>query len=159
MRTTEVTGEVCAPATWYSVAGDLYRVVADGTQTSRAYALTEAIVTPGNGPPPHVHTREAEGFYVLSGTVNFFVAGREHTLRAGEFLAAPAGIEHRYVNPGPGPARLLVWIQPAGFEEFFREVGTPLTGDDLRAVPMRPEAAARLVAVAERYGVTVRVGE
>ena len=29
--------------------------------------MMEAIVPPGHGPPPHIHSREDEAFYVLEG--------------------------------------------------------------------------------------------
>jgi hypothetical protein len=36
-----------------------------GEDTEGRYAQWEAIVPPGGGPPPHVHSREEEGFYIL----------------------------------------------------------------------------------------------
>ena len=50
-----------------AVVGDVYRFLATSEDTNGQYALWEAIVTPGGGPPPHVHSREEEGFYVLEG--------------------------------------------------------------------------------------------
>jgi mannose-6-phosphate isomerase-like protein (cupin superfamily) len=38
-----------------------------------AFSLLEAILVPGNEPPPHVHTREDELFYVLEGDFDVFV--------------------------------------------------------------------------------------
>src|ERR1700754_3843878 len=35
--------------------------------TAGAFALVEASVPPGGGPPPHLHTREDEAFYLLDG--------------------------------------------------------------------------------------------
>ena len=48
-----------------AVVGDVYRFLATGEDTNGKYALWEALVPPGGGPPPHVHSREEEGFYVL----------------------------------------------------------------------------------------------
>jgi hypothetical protein len=47
-----------------AVVGDVYRFLATGAETNGKYALWEAIVLPGGGPPPHVHSREEEGFYI-----------------------------------------------------------------------------------------------
>jgi hypothetical protein len=41
-----------------AVVGDVYRFLATGEDTSGKYALWEAIVPPGGGPTPHVHSRE-----------------------------------------------------------------------------------------------------
>lgn len=47
-----------------AVVGDVYRFLATGEDTGGKYALWEALVGPGGGPPPHIHSREEEGFYV-----------------------------------------------------------------------------------------------
>ncbi len=47
------------------------------------YALWEAIVPPGGGPPPHTHSREEEGFYVLEGEITFYVEGQPFVATAG----------------------------------------------------------------------------
>ncbi len=49
------------------VIGDRYTIKCCGNDTSGAYALLEAIVPPGGGPPPHFHSREDKAFYVLEG--------------------------------------------------------------------------------------------
>ncbi len=42
------------------VVGDVYRFLATGEDTGGKYAMWEAIVPPGGGPPPHIHSREEE---------------------------------------------------------------------------------------------------
>ena len=56
-----------------AVVGDVYRFLATGEETQGRYAILEAIVPPGGGPPPHVHSREEEGFYILEGEITFMV--------------------------------------------------------------------------------------
>src|SRR6266478_521702 len=46
----------------FSAVGDVYRVLASGRQTGNVYALSEIRVSPNNGPPPHIHSREDECF-------------------------------------------------------------------------------------------------
>jgi hypothetical protein len=41
-----------------AVVGDVYQYPATGEDTNGKYALCEAIMSPGGGPPPHVHSRE-----------------------------------------------------------------------------------------------------
>jgi len=50
-----------------AVVGDVYRFLATGDETDGRYAMFEAFVLPGGGPPPHTHSREEESFYVLEG--------------------------------------------------------------------------------------------
>jgi hypothetical protein len=52
-----------------AVVGDVYRFLATGDNTLGTYGLWEAIDPPGGGPPPHVHSREEERFYILEGEI------------------------------------------------------------------------------------------
>ena len=74
-----------------AVVGDVYRFLATGEDTNGKYALWEAIVPPGGGPPPHVHSREEEGFYVLEGEITFTVNGERIVAKAGMFANMPVG--------------------------------------------------------------------
>ena len=68
-----------------AVVGDVYRFLATGEDTNGKYALWEAIVPPGGGPPPHVHSREEEGFYVLEGEITFTIGDQRLVASAGTF--------------------------------------------------------------------------
>ena len=52
-------------AVW--VVGDHYTVKASGEDTGGGFALIEVLVPSQSGPPPHIHRREDEAFYVLEG--------------------------------------------------------------------------------------------
>ena len=77
-----------------AVVGDVYRFLATGEDTDGRYALFEAVVGPGGGPPPHVHSREEEGFYVLDGEITFTVNGERVVARPGTFANMPVGTPH-----------------------------------------------------------------
>ena len=47
----------------------------------------------------HAHAREDEAFLVLEGTLEMHFRDRVVTLRAGELLVVPAGVEHKPVAP------------------------------------------------------------
>ena len=49
------------------VFGELGRCKVTRDQTGGAYPPFEATTHRGEGPPPHVHPREDEAFYVLEG--------------------------------------------------------------------------------------------
>src|SRR5437762_13838694 len=63
----------------FSAVGDVYRVLASGRQTGDVYTLSEIRVSPNNGPPPHIHSREDESFFVLEGEVEFQVGDEKIT--------------------------------------------------------------------------------
>lgn len=103
-------------------AGDEYRYLATGAHTDGEYFMLEAVVPPGAGPPPHVQTREEEGFYMLEGTLTFYPEGKEVVAGPGTFLNVPRGVVHNFKNLTDEPARVLIWFAPAGIEEMFSEM-------------------------------------
>src|SRR5256885_13579158 len=102
--------------------------MATGEDTNGKYAMWEAIVPPGGGPPPHVHSREEEGFYVLEGEIAFTVNGERVVAAAGTFANMPVGTPHSFKNESGQPARMLISRAPAGLEQVFFEFCVPLGG-------------------------------
>src|SRR3712207_1001584 len=80
--------------------GDHYTFLVTGEESGGAYFAMDALVPPGGGPPPHIHTREDETFYILEGEVEFLV-GEELTVAGpGAFVNVPRGTVHRFRNTG-----------------------------------------------------------
>jgi quercetin dioxygenase-like cupin family protein len=138
-----------------AVVGDVYRFLATGDDTNGKYALWEAIVPPGGGPPPHVHSREEEGFYVLEGEITLQVGDRRLVAAAGTFANMPVGTPHSFKNEGTQPAKMLISVAPAGLEQMFFEFGVPLPEGSTTALPPRKEEIEKLLAVAPRYGIEI----
>lgn len=96
-----------------------------GKDTGSAWSLSRLDVPAGfvsTAPPPHYHTREEESFYVLEGTVTFQIGDREVRAPAGSFIKSPRNLVHRFSNPDPVGASLLVIGSPAGIEEYLIEI-------------------------------------
>src|ERR1700677_4992035 len=94
------------------VVGDIYRFLAVGEDTDGRYATWEATVPPGGGPPPHVHSREEESFYILEGELTLYVGEQRLAARAGTFANVPVGTLHRFCNESGKPVRLLITVTP-----------------------------------------------
>jgi uncharacterized cupin superfamily protein len=92
-----------------AVVGDLYRFLATGEDTNGKYAMWEAIVPPDGGPPPHVHSREDEGFYILEGEITLQVGEKRIVATAGMFANMPVGTPHSFKNETARPARMLIF--------------------------------------------------
>lgn len=137
------------------VVGDVYRFLATGAETGGTYALWEALVPPGGGPPPHLHTREVEGFYVLEGEVTFLLNGAKHVAGPGVHVSVPLRTMHSFKNESAEPARMLIMAAPAGLEEMFFEVGVPLSQDAKNAPATSVHEIERLLAASARYGVEI----
>jgi quercetin dioxygenase-like cupin family protein len=138
-----------------AVVGDVYRFLATGQETNGKYALWEALVPPGGGPPPHVHSREEEGFYVLDGEITFTVNGERVVAKAGTFANMPVGTPHSFKNESDRPARMLISVAPAGLEQMFFEVGVPLAEGATTASPPSKDEIEKLLAVAPSYGIDI----
>lgn len=136
------------------VLGDLYEFKAVSEDTHGAFATWETTVTPElPGPPPHIHHREDETFYVLEGEVELSADGRLIVATTGAFVNIPKGTLHTFRNAGTKPAKLLVSVVPGGFEKFFDEVGEPVT--DPNSPPAGPPDVEKVMAVAPRYGLEI----
>jgi len=139
----------------FSAAGDVYRVLAGGDQTGGVYALSEIRVSPNNGPPPHVHSREDESFFVLEGEVTFQIGAETIVAKPGTFIQGPRGIPHAFRNNGEGAARMLVFVAPPGFEKFVNEFAQPVPSFDSPAISMDQKEVERLLAAAPKYGIQI----
>jgi quercetin dioxygenase-like cupin family protein len=140
-----------------AIVGDVYRFLATGDDTDGKYALFEAIVTPGGGPPPHVHSREEEGFYILEGEITLTIDGKPVIARTGTFANLPVGVAHSFKNESGKPARMLISVAPAGLEQMFFEIGVPVLPGATAAPPPTKEDIDKLLAVAPRYGIEIRL--
>ena len=128
----------------YWVMGDLFTYLVTGAESEGNYFTLEVAVSPGGGPPPHIHHLEDEQFYVLEGELTFSVGGQTHPGSRGDFVHIPRGTVHAFKN-GPTPARLLATFSPAGIEGFFRAVGE-LATEGSTPLPVTAETIARLLA-------------
>ena len=134
------------------IVGDTMTLKATGESTGGSLVLIENLTAPGSGPPPHIHTREDEFFYVLDGTFEVRIGDERHALGAGGYAYVPRGTVHNFRNTAATPSRLLVGFTPAGMEGFFREAGRPAT-DDGPAPRVDADEIARTIAAAPKYGV------
>ena len=112
-----------------------------GEQTGGALSVVEHPFPVGALVGPHMHTREDEYSIVLEGEIGFRSGDREAVLAPGGYITKPRGELHAMWNAGGTPARMIEIINPAGFENFFREVVDMVEADSpLEAVV--PLAAA-----------------
>jgi quercetin dioxygenase-like cupin family protein len=114
-------------------------VLADAPQTNRKLSVVLHELEPGEKSAPHMHTLEDEGFFVLEGTVTFFMPHDDLVIEAGprEFVWHPIDRAHSF-QAGDQPAKLLQFIVPGKdvvpsyFEAVAEHAGT--TPDELKAL-------------------------
>jgi quercetin dioxygenase-like cupin family protein len=108
-----------------AIAGDTYTILLSGTDTAGRFTLIDMHVPAGGGPPPHRHDFE-ESFILLDGELQATFRGEKRIVRAGETIHIPANAPHQFHNASSKPVRMLCICSPAGQEEFFKELATPV---------------------------------
>lgn len=140
------------------VVGDTYTFKATGDDTAGRLFVWEADIPPAAGPPPHIHHHQDEAYYLLEGELEVFDGEESFTAGAGSFVFIPRGTVHCFRNGTQSSARMLVWMTPAGFEQFFLEVGQPARPGET-APPLNSEEMAKTIAAAPKYGMELRLPE
>jgi quercetin dioxygenase-like cupin family protein len=107
------------------LVGDTYTITVTGAETAGRFCVIDMHIPPGGGPPPHRHDFE-ETFILLEGEMEATFRGQKSIVKAGETVNIPANAPHRFHNTSPNATRLLCICSPAGQDEFFKEVGTPV---------------------------------
>ena len=143
-------------AAW--VVGDHYTVKASGQDTGGAFTLIEVLVPPQSGPPPHLHHREDEAFYVLEGEFEVHVDNERLVATAGSWITLARGSVHHFKNISPRPAKMLILATPAGLDQFFLEAGREAEDTSPESGAATSDDRARLLAIAPKYGIEIKAG-
>lgn len=109
---------------WQLMGSTLISYLADSEDTNGAYCLLEALSMPGSEPPPHVHSREDEMFYILEGELDVFVGANVFAAAAGGCVFLPRLKPHAFIIRSPS-LRMLALFTPGGIEEKFRSMSIP----------------------------------
>jgi quercetin dioxygenase-like cupin family protein len=80
----------------------------------------ENVVSPGSGPPMHIHHLQEEAVTIEQGRIGYRRAGEpERFAGPGETVVFKAGEEHKFWNPGEVDVRGTGYIEPADNIEYF----------------------------------------
>ncbi len=139
------------PAFWGP--GDRYTFLVTGAQSDGAYFIMEALVPPDGGPPPHIHLREQESFYLLDGTLDIQMGDTVVQASRGDFVHIPCGTVHCFRNTGQNTARMLLIFSPGGIERFFEETLEPVVERTVPQPANMDAVVARYVEAAPRHGL------
>ena len=108
------------PHTIDNGGGERLTFVGIGHDDRGEYLEIRNEVAPGAGPPMHVHHLQEEGMTVERGTIAYQVLGEEERRAGpGETVVFPAGVAHRFWNPGEDELACTGFVRPAGNLEYF----------------------------------------
>ena len=100
--------------------GESLTFVARGTDDRGEYLEVRNTVSPGAGPPMHVHHFQEEGLTVESGTIGYEeLDGEEHRAGPGETATFAPGVAHRFWNAGDDDLVCTGFIRPPDNIEYF----------------------------------------
>jgi quercetin dioxygenase-like cupin family protein len=120
-------------STWYK--GLLISQLAGEADTDGAFDLVVSKMRRGTEPPPHVHSREDEFFYVLDGNLNIYTEGQVLGVSTGECVFLPKGNPHAYLIQTAG-IDVLALMTPGGFLNAVNKMNAP--AEKMEVPPMMP---------------------
>src|SRR5258706_4829368 len=89
-----------------------------------AFDLVIGKMRQGTEPPPHVHSREDEFFYILSGEMKVYADGEVFQVTAGECMSLPRGKSHAWLITSD-EVHLIAVITPGGFFDAINTMNAP----------------------------------
>jgi quercetin dioxygenase-like cupin family protein len=154
MNAKDTAGQpfVRAPAagSTLNVLGATHIYKATAAETGGSFSLWEAVFPPGTGAPPHIHTREDEAFYVLSGELLIEFEGEPapHRVGPGGFFFGARDRRHAIRNVSDQQTRVLILSAPSvGLDQMFAEL-------DAATAAGMPDIG-KLAAITAKYGVII----
>jgi mannose-6-phosphate isomerase-like protein (cupin superfamily) len=125
-----------------------WQLLATGETTGGVAIVGEARVPPHTAPVGlHVHSREDEIVYVVSGTLTFVIGERRFEAGPGTLVWMPKEVPHAFANLGDEPVWSVGTIVPAGIEPMFLEQAEYMAG------LQGPPDPKRIAEIGARYGV------
>ncbi len=107
----------------YEWSADHTFVKVSAQDTGGQYTLMEDNLKANFALGLHMHRYHAETFYILEGSVDFYVDGDWMTAESGTCLHVPPGVPHACIMAkGCEAARMLMIYQPSGFDQFLAEM-------------------------------------
>jgi quercetin dioxygenase-like cupin family protein len=107
-------------------------------------------VAPGAAIPVHRHRNEDELIFIHTGEGILTLGEGTTRVSTGAMVYGPRGIWHGVENTGTEPLTWCAIFSPAGFEQYFKEIGVA-PGDE-RQLP----TTERVNAIAKKYGLQFR---
>jgi quercetin dioxygenase-like cupin family protein len=115
-------------STWYK--GILISNLATEQDTGGAFECVVTKMRKGTEPPPHVHEREHEMFYVLEGVLNVYVGDECFQAAAGECVFLPKLKAHAF-RIQSSEVHMLALMTPGGFMRASAMMAIPAQSLDI----------------------------
>lgn len=96
------------------------------------FSVVEYVVPARFSPPPVLHrqTREDVAVYIIEGELHYWFADGDAIAGPGALVQLPRMAWNRWANERDEPCRMLAIFTPAGFEQYFLDLGTAMAASD-----------------------------
>ena len=141
MNATDQTETIKTISGYRRYQGGYFKVLIAPEATQNNMALPEMALPKGAEPPPHIHTREDESFYLQEGEIIFYIGDKTIHAHAGDAVFAPRRIAHHFKIQSAS-AKFLNLITPGNLLYYFLEFSEPETGAVPVIAPQGPPSAA-----------------
>lgn len=118
----------------WNVGGAIICKVSSAASHGR-YTVLELILAPQAGPPLHVHRREDEIFFVLTGQCTVGAEEQVWQVEAGDTVLFPRGVPHFFRNESAQECRVLITAVPGGLDHYFDELHAAIAGGQADTIP------------------------
>ncbi len=99
-------------------------------------------------------TNEEESWYLLDGEMAWIVGNKEIIAKQGSFIHLPRLLPHTFANKSHKPAQMITTYAPAGFKNWFLEIGTPAIDlQELTPPEVTEENMKKAGELAKKYGL------
>ena len=106
----------------FSFLGFPTKILVSGTDSGGTSALFDIKIPGNSGPPAHIHSREDEVYLIKRGTFQFLMDGVCLQAGPGASVYMPKGHFHAFKNISKEAGEQLMFVYPAGIEQFFWEL-------------------------------------
>lgn len=120
-----------------SYMGGFFKVLIAPETTQGSMALLEMTLPRGVEPPPHMHTKEDESFYLQEGEMTFYIGDKTIRAKPGDAVFAPRMVPHSF-EINTESAKFLTLLTPGNFLDYFMEFSRPETGNIQIVPPQGP---------------------
>lgn len=119
----------------WDVMGEKIVCKIHGKETFGRFAVVEETSPPLNVMFSYRHRHTEKIYYVLEGKYEAFIGDEKIVINQGDTVPVPRETSHHFRNLLSTPSKLLIFITPGGFENFFDEtskLGIISTNDIVR---------------------------
>lgn len=125
-------------------------MIAKDRQGNKSMSFCTEEIAPGEAIPVHKHLNEDELIFLQEGEGILTIDDKEFAVKKGSAALIPKGVWHAMKNTGIEKLVMVFSYSPAGFEGYFRELGSPA------GTPWQPKTKKEFEKLDKKWGIVYR---